>query len=172
MPRQPAWNLDSVALRELQTKLEQEQNLPAGVLAGFIAAVVAAVTWAALTFVTHFQIGYMAIGVGFLVGLAVQYFGKGITPAFAVTGCLLSLFGCALGNVLWICGLVAQQESVPLVEILSHITPGRAMFLLKETFQPIDALFYGIALYAGWNCSMRRITPEELKALRPNQPVA
>jgi hypothetical protein len=166
---EPEVTLDPIKMREFQAKLEAEQNLPVGILAGMVAALIGAGVWAGVTVATGYQIGYLAIGVGFLVGVAVRIFGKGVTTPFAVAGCVLALAGCALGNVLSICGFVAIQESVPFMEIVSKLTPVFAVTLLKETFELMDALFYGIALYAGWQSSMRRMTPEEMQALLQKQ---
>ena len=47
-------------------------NLPPGVVAGLGAAIVGAAIWAAITAATDYQIGFMAIGVGFLAGFAVR----------------------------------------------------------------------------------------------------
>jgi hypothetical protein len=43
-----------------------EQSLPMALLAGGGAALVGAIGWAVVTAVTHFQIGFMAVGVGLL----------------------------------------------------------------------------------------------------------
>ena len=161
----PELEVDPIKVREFQMKVEAEQNLPTGVLAGMAAALLGGIAWAGITLATGYQIGYMAVGVGFLVGFAVRHFGKGVTPQFAVAGCVLALAGCALGNLLSVCGFVSIQQNVPFLQIVSGLTPGNGLRILKATFEPMDALFYGIALYGGWNYSRRRITPEELQAM-------
>ncbi len=162
--------MDPIKFREFQAQVEQQQNLAAGVLVGLATAVGGAIAWAAITVATGYQIGYMAIGVGFLVGLAVRFFGKGVTPRFAWAGCLLALFGCLLGNVLSACAFIATHESIPLFDVLAQITPYRAIRILMATFSPMDLLFYGFALYAGWQYSLRRITPEELRGMVKQNP--
>ena len=165
----PPVELDPVKVQEYRTKLERQQNLPAGVVAGLAAAIVGAVIWAVITVVTKFQIGYMAVGVGFLVGFAVRFFGRGITTPFAVAGCLLALVGCLLGNLLSMCGFIATEKSVPLLDVLSRLNPELAVRLVTATFDLMDLLFYGIALYAGYQYSVRRIAPEELQTLVKEQ---
>ena len=136
-----------------------------GTLAGVGAACLGAVVWAIITALTSYQIGFMAIGVGFLVGYAVQYFGKGIDKQFGVAGALLSLFGCLAGNLLTVCIVVSQQESVPLTQILQSLTPDIAISLLVDTFSPMDVLFYGIAIYYGYRYSFRKLTTEEIASV-------
>ena len=51
-------------------KLLAEENLPKAVLFGVLACIAGAVAWALISISTGYQMGYMAIGVGFLVGFA------------------------------------------------------------------------------------------------------
>lgn len=53
-----------------------EENLPKGVLYAVIACIVGAAAWGLISVSTGYQIGYMAIGIGFLVGFAMRQ-GKG-----------------------------------------------------------------------------------------------
>ena len=53
-------------------QLKHEQSLPMGLMAGAGAALLGAIGWAVITALTKFQIGFMAVGVGFLVGTAVR----------------------------------------------------------------------------------------------------
>ena len=132
------------------------QNLPMGLAGGLVAAVIGAVVWAVVTVSTHFQIGWMAVGVGFLVGYAVRALGKGVTQPFQIIGAVCALLGCLLGNLLSDCGFVAAETSEPLgrvvVAVLTH--PAAAVSLLGATFSPMDLLFYGIAIYEGFKLSV------------------
>jgi hypothetical protein len=58
-------------------QLEDQPNLVMGLIGGGIAMLVSAIVWGAITYFTEYQIGWMAIGVGFLVGLAIKFFGRG-----------------------------------------------------------------------------------------------
>jgi len=159
------FQIDEIKLQMLRDRLRSEQNLGAGVGAGVVAALLGAVLWAVLTVLTGYQIGWMAVGIGFLVGLAVRYFGKGVDTSFAVVGAVLSLAGCVLGNVLSVYGFASKELGIPLSEVFGRIEPGVLFQILKDTFSPIDLLFYGIAVYEGWKLSQRQLTQEELEQL-------
>jgi hypothetical protein len=73
-----------------------EKKLLLGGLAGLAAAIVGAVIWAVITVTTDHQIGWMALGVGALVGFALRIGNGG--KAFGILGALFALFGCVLGN--------------------------------------------------------------------------
>ena len=141
---------------------ELQQNLPMGIAAGFVACIVGGLLWAAITVATQYQIGYMAIAVGFLVGFAVRIAGKGITVIFGIAGALLALLGCLIGNYLSVVGFAANAEGMGYFEMLSSIDLGLIPEIIMETAQPMDLLFYGFALYAGYNFSFAHITEEDL----------
>jgi len=137
-------------------KLKMQENPLAAILSGLIVAVLVAILWGVLTVVTRYQIGYMAIGVGFAVGFTVRKFGKGFSPFFGFIGAGLSLFGCLLGNLLSIAGFLSTEvEGASVFNILGVIfsTPSYIFPLMQESFHPMDVLFYGLALYWGYKYS-------------------
>ena len=139
-----------------------EQNLMMGIAAGGAAALAGAAVWAIITVTTDFQIGWMAVGIGFLVGYSVRALGKGIDRQFGIAGASLSFLGCALGNLLAVCIMAAKQQQMPVMDVLSQLTPSLAGELMTATFHPMDLLFYGIALYEGYKLSFRQLTPQEM----------
>ena len=131
----------------------ESHSLPMAVLAGCAAAAVGAALWAAISVATDMQIGWMAIGVGFLVGYAVRKFGNGSEPTFQVLGAVLSLLGCLAGNLLMVCVVAGRQENIPLLTIVTHLHPSVILDLMVETFSPMDLVFYAIAVYEGYRFS-------------------
>ena len=157
--------LDPAQLAYLQQRLEADQNLLAGLGAGLVAALVGAAAWAGITVATGYQIGFMAIGVGILVGYAVRVAGKGVTSLFGVVGAALSLLGCALGNLLAVTAIAAANDGVSLLDALPQLTPQLVQELMVTFFSPMDLLFYGIALYEGYRLSFRQLGPTELDGM-------
>ena len=167
-PEAQASVIDPAKMAMFNAQLDAEQNLPLGVCGGLLAAVLGAAVWAGVTVATGYQIGWMAVGVGFVVGFAVRLLGKGVTPAFGMMGAAFALLGCMLGNLLSTCGFIAIQESAPFFPVaLSVLTqPATMIALLKVTFSPMDLLFYGLALYTGYRFAFRQVSLEELAPLR------
>lgn len=156
--------LDPAMIEVAFQKFEAEQNMVGGFLAGAVAALVGAGAWALVTVLTGYQIGFMAIGVGFLVGLAVQFGGKGINKIFGVMGAALALIGCLLGNFFTVVHFVAEAEGLGFFDTLTRISPAAIPELMSITFSPMDLVFYGIAVYEGFKLSFRKITHEEVQA--------
>ena len=86
-------------------KLLAEENLPKAVLFGVLACIAGAVAWALISISTGYQMGYMAIGVGFLVGFAMRQ-GNGETAAF------LHRSGTRLSNCLRARGASGQAREI------------------------------------------------------------
>jgi len=148
--------------------LRGQQSLVLGLVGGVIAMVVGAILWATVTIATSLQIGWMAIGLGAMVGSTIRMLGKGITRPFGYIGATLSLLGCLAGNLLSICVLVAQQHGLPLTYVLTHLNPGAIPEAMAVSFHPLDLLFYGLAVYTGYRVAFRRVTAGDLTPVASN----
>jgi hypothetical protein len=135
----------------------EDSNLPAAILGGLVAALVGALIWAVVTVTIKFQIGFMAVGVGFLVAWAVRTLGKGRTPVFGIIGAVFALVGCVLGNLLSACGFIAADRGQPVVSVALQVlgSPSIASSILQATFHGMDLLFYAIAVYEGYKLARR-----------------
>ncbi len=154
-------NIDSDKQQRILEYFKNQQNLPLALAAGFGAAIISAIVWAAVTVSTEYQIGWMAVGVGFLVGFAVRL-GKGIDKIFSFTGALLALLGCILGNLFSLMGFVAKNEEMNVLSVIGILDYSKMPSLMVETSSPMDLLFYGLAVYGGYKYSLRSISAEDL----------
>ncbi len=148
------------------SKLRIHQDFYYAIIGSSLATLISAFIWAVVTVTTNYQIGYMAIGVGLLVGFSVQFFGAGIDKKFGYLGAILSLLGCLLGNLFSQVGFIAQEQSLGYFETLSYLNLGLIINILVESFSPIDLLFYGIAVYEGYKFAFRRVSVQEIKNLQ------
>lgn len=137
-------------------QLDTESNLIMGLIGGALAMLVSAVIWGAATYFTEYQIGWMAIGVGYLIGIAVKFFGKGKTMIFGISSAGLALVGCALGNLLFYSGVIAREESAAFLEVFFFFlfSPAAAVELFTLAFEFMDIWFYALAAYVGFSSSM------------------
>jgi hypothetical protein len=137
-------------------QLEDQPNLFMGLIGGVIAMLIGAIAWGAITYFSGYQIGYVAIGVGFLVGLAIRFLGKGKTVMFGLSGAILALIGCLFGNLLVYSGMIAREEGMPFMEVffLLVLNPATIIEVFTIAFEFMDILFYGLAAYAGFSTAM------------------
>lgn len=129
-------------------------NFVLGTICGLVASIVGAILWAVITVSTGYQIGYMAIAIGFIVGYAIKFTGKGNHIGLGIIGAALSLFGCLLGNYLSVIGVSSSLLGTGFFETFSAVGPGQVFSVMKETFAMMDLLFYGIAIYEGFKFSI------------------
>ncbi len=153
------------ALIALTAQIKSRESLPLGILAGAAGALIGAAGWATITATTGYRIGYAAIGVAFLVGYGMRTFGNGVARPFGIAGAALALVGCVIGNLAAVIAEIAKTHDIPYLDILHRIDPAKLPGLLVDSFQPMDVLFYGIALYFGYKYSLRRLTKEEIANL-------
>jgi hypothetical protein len=139
-------------------ELDFDSNLIMGLVGGVSAMLVSAVLWGIITYVTGFQISWMAIGVGFFVGFAIQKLGKGKSLIFGISGAALSLLGCLLGNFLFYNGVIAKEWEAPFFSVLFSISfdPAAIIEIFTLAFDFRDLLFYALAAYIGFRASMSK----------------
>lgn len=127
-------------------------GFPGIVIAGTVAAVVGAAVWAVITRLTGFQIGFMAIGIGVLVGVAVRVASDQDGMEMGLLGGGLSLFGVVLGNLMAACAFIAKNNGIPFMQVLTDVLtdPGTIGRVMRGWFSIIDLLFYGLAIYTGF----------------------
>lgn len=152
--------------KETIEKLKSHQDFYYAIFGGLIAALISGLIWAAITVSTQYQIGFMAVGVGLLVGFSIRFFGAGIDKKFGYLGAVLSLLGCVIGNLFSQVGLIAEDQSLEYFETLTYLNFGLIIEILAESFNPIDLLFYGIAVYEGYRFALRKISGELLVSIQ------
>jgi hypothetical protein len=137
-------------------QLDTESNLLMGLIGGALAMLVSAIIWGAVTYFTEYQIGWMAIGVGFLVGFAVKFFGRGKTAIFGLSSAVLALIGCVLGNLMFYSGIISHEEGVPFLTVFFFFltSPADLIDVFTVAFDFIDILFYVIAAYVGFTTAL------------------
>jgi hypothetical protein len=122
-------------------------------IGGAVAALLAAIAWAAITAATSFQIGFMSIGVGFAVAFAVRYFGRSNDRKFAILSAALALAGCVLGNYLAAIVVSAPRLGDTVPNLAITLLP-RLPQVLSDTFNPMDLLFYAVGVYFGYKYAL------------------
>ena len=153
-------SIESVAATNEETfndsfaEVGANQNLVLGIICSLLTAIVCALIWAAITVASGYQIGYMAIGLGFLVGKVNHFTGRGNTIVFGVVGAVMALLGCVLGNYMTIIGFTAGELNMGYIEAFNSFSFSTVFEAMKENFSVIDILFYGIAGYEGFKFSL------------------
>jgi len=124
--------------------------------AGLGAALAGAALWAVVTVLSNYELGIMAVAVGFVVGKSIiTVAGPGVR-VLGYVGAVCSLIGCLLGNLLSAVGFLAQANTVSYFDALGRLDGALAVKLMTVTFSPIDLIFYAIAIYEGYRFAVRK----------------
>ncbi|MET9496323.1 hypothetical protein [Streptomyces sp. NPDC006552] len=128
-------------------------NLGLGILAGFVTMLAAAGAYGGILGGTEHEIGYAAVGVGFLVGLVT---GKvaGRNPVAPVAAALMSLVGVYFGQLLGEAIIGAKQLPVTVTELFTdHFD------LLNEAWKAdadfLTFVFFAVAGIAAFGATKR-----------------
>lgn len=124
-------------------------NVGLGILAAVVAAVVAGAVYGAIIGATKHEIGYAAVGVGFLVGFASGKAG-GRNPALPVLSAVFSLIAVYFGQLLGEAMIAAKDYPVTVSELFfDHFG------LLNEAWKAdsdfISYLFFAVAAVAAFS---------------------
>lgn len=124
-------------------------NVGLGLLAAFVAAVIAAAVYGAIIGATKHEIGYAAVGVGFVVGFASGKVG-GRNPALPVLSIVFALISVYFGQLLGEAMIAAKELPVTVSELFfDHFS------LLNEAWKAdsdfISYLFFAVAAAAAFS---------------------
>jgi hypothetical protein len=150
---------------ETLEKLRAEQSLPAAIFSGIFIGILAAIAWAMITVTTNLKIGLVAIAIGFVVGLGMRQFGKGIDPIYGICGAVIALFSCFFGDIFSIIGFAANEADIGYFDALTRFDYSLIFEIMAEIASPMDFVFYAIAAYEGYKFSFRQFTKKDLYEL-------
>lgn len=125
------------------------------ILAGIVAAAVGALIWMGITIVTGYHIGYVALGVGALVGLTVRYVGNGTSVVFGIIGAVLTLIGCLGGEILTAIQLSTTQQH-DFFSALATTDLNQLVTNIFDRMDPLMYLIYAIGIFEGFKFSIRK----------------
>ncbi|WP_320772980.1 hypothetical protein [Streptomyces sp. CRN 30] len=94
-------------------------NVALGIVAAVVAAVVTAAVYGTIIGKTEYEIGYAAVGVGFLIGFAAGKLGGG-NPALPIVSAVLSLGAVYAGQLVGFAVFGADETGIPVMTFLTE----------------------------------------------------
>ncbi|GAA0304872.1 hypothetical protein GCM10010302_49370 [Streptomyces polychromogenes] len=130
-------------------------NIGLGLVLAVLAAVVTAAAYGGIIGATEHQIGYAAVGVGFLIGLAAGRFG-GANPVLPVLSGLLALGAVYAGEIFGTALLISKAagDKATLSEIVfDHFSLVQEAW--TEELGPLTILFFALGAYAAFQTARK-----------------
>jgi MFS family permease len=125
-------------------------RLALAVLAGLAAAVIGAVAWGLVAYLTKHQFSLVAVVIGVAVGGAVGKFRAG-DPVAAAASAILALLGCALGAFLALV-FTTLGAGIGLATILGHLNV--LLNAYPHTVGILGVVFWLVAAYLGFRTAL------------------
>lgn len=126
------------------------EHLATGLLAGAVAAILASALWYAVVVVTNYQVGLVAIAVGFLVGQAVVLgAGRRGSPVLVAGSVILTLLALAISEYLIVVHFVGQEFALDglTIEVIQPIGFIAEVVIESISADPLTLAFWAIALF-------------------------
>lgn len=124
-------------------------NVALGLVVAVVVALVTAGVYGGIVGATEYEIGYAAVGVGFLIGFAAGKVG-GTNPVLPVLSAVLSLGAVYLGQLIGIAMIGADDLGVSATSLFTEhfdvLTKG-----WNETADPMTFLFLAIGAFAAFS---------------------
>ena len=138
-----------------------------GLAAAIAAAVIGAIAWAVITVASDYKIGLVAVGIGVLVGLAVERFGGG-DARLPIAAAVIALFGCLLGDLFIAAHAFAKARDVSIFNEFQR--PHEVWTVYTHSFGAIYGLFYAIAAFEGFQFGRRGVRRAQAAAAAHQPP--
>lgn len=150
---------------ELTDRLIAEQNFAAAVIAGAVAAILAAAGYGFAVAFWPFSYGFAAAGIGIVVGLSIGYLGRGISTKFAVLATVYTLAGGLLGNFFMVILQLADRNVGSIVAVLRNHSLADLADRTVPYFFNVGLIFWLVAVFAAVFLGKRTLSRAEKTAL-------
>jgi hypothetical protein len=136
-----------------QNVTEPSESLVRALGGGLIAAIVGGVAWGLIVKLSDYEVGFVAWGIGFLVGTAVVLASGGAKGRqLQITAVVLALVGILIGKYLGY-ALIVQEEAESFGASIGLVS-GDMFRLFREDIDAIfglfDLLWVGLAVFSAW----------------------
>ncbi len=146
---------------ELAQKLISEQNFAAAVIVGAVATVLAAAAYGITVAIWPFSYGFVAAGIGIVIGLSMRFLGRGISTKFAVVATVYTITGCVLGNLFRVIVAQAAGSATSPIDVLRN----HAFSVLAERsvsyYSLVDLVYLFVAVFCATFLAKRTLSRSE-----------
>ena len=133
---------------ELAEKLISEQNFSAAVFAGAVATLLAAVAYGIIVAQWSFSYGFAAAGIGIVIGISMQYLGRGISMKFGAVATVYTIAGCLLGNLFRVIVEQVRGTGASPIDLLRNSSLSTLAEWSVTYVSLIDLVYWFVAVFA------------------------
>ena len=150
---------------ELAEKLISEQNFAAAVIVGAVATLLAAAAYGITVATWAFSYGFAAAGIGIVIGLSMQFLGRGISTKFAVVATVYTITGCVLGNLFRVIVELAVASATSPIDVLRNNSLSVFAERSVSYFSLVDLVYWFVAVFCAVFLAKRPLSRSERLAI-------
>ena len=150
---------------ELADKLISKQNFAAAVIVGAVATILAAAAYGIIVATWAFSYGFVAAGVGIVIGLSMQFLGRGISMKFAVVATVYAIIGCVLGNLFRVIIELAQANATSPIDALRNNSLSVLAEWSVSDVSFVDLVYWFVAVFCAVFLAKRPLSRSERLAI-------
>jgi hypothetical protein len=132
---------------------EPNESLVRAIAAGLVAAIVGGVAWGFIVKLSDYEVGFVAWGIGFLVGTAVVLATGGAKGRrLQITAVAMALLGILIGKYLGF-ALIVQEDAEAFGASIGLFSEDMFRLFREEldaVFGLFDLLWVGLAVFSAW----------------------
>lgn len=137
-------------------------GLPGGILTGALAGALATAVWYAVVVITGWQVGLVAIAVGWLIGQGVMIGARGrVSMALVAASGLLALLALAVSEYLILFHFITQLMGTEGASLIQPIDFMVTVVIESLMADPLTLLFWVIALFQAVAIPYRALRPTD-----------
>ncbi len=139
---------------ELINTVNERANYPLGILLGLVFGLIGAGIWALITKLTGYNLGIIAIAVGFLVSQGFVIAGRSTKLAMGITAAIIALISVFFGNIVNGFLQIADYHNKTFFYVLMNFDYENYLVdLIIKVHNLYDIIFYGIAMLTAFRRS-------------------
>ena len=149
----------------LAEKLISEERFAAAMVAGAVAALLAAAAYGIAVSVWPLSYGFAAAGVGLFVGLAIGFLGRGVSSRFAVLAAIFTFVGCVVGNAVAQVFHIARATGTSPLDVMTTESLSTLFDWLVSGLSLVHAVYWLVAVVCAGFLSRRALSRADRLAL-------
>ena len=146
-------------------QLLSEQYFAPAVIAGAGATILSSVAYGIVVTQWPFSYGFALVGIGIVIGLTMQYLGRGIETRFAVIAALYTIAGWFLGTVSRIVVTLSIAYSYSPLKVLGDLSIPTLIRRVLSLYSPIDLVYLFVAIFAAVFLARRSLSRADRLAI-------
>lgn len=103
--------------------LSSKQRFTRAILVGIPTALGLAVLYGIIGNAVPFEFSIVFLGIGWLIGIAIQKYGRGVQPKFSILAAVLAAFCFILADLISIVGLSILLHPITLIQLMIGVIP-------------------------------------------------